>query len=83
MLGVVKLIANPDLDKYNYYKYFLLSDGSGFGKNVTIFGADWVHLCMFIIEKKILILGKSSTQRLNDTTLTSGSEYPIDFSKQQ
>ena len=83
MLGVVKLIANPDLDNYNYYKYFFWSDGSGFGKNVTIFGAYWVHLCMFIIEKNIIILGKGSTQRLNDTALTSEFEYSIDFSEQQ
>ena len=28
-------------------------------------------------KKNILILGKGSTQRLNDTTLTSEAEYPL------
>ena len=47
--GAVKLTKNADFDKYNYsgcgigfdaHASFLLCDGSGFGKNVIIFGAD-------------------------------------------
>ena len=47
--GTVKLTKNVDRGKYSYSGYdnrfderrsFSLSDGSGFGKNVTILGAD-------------------------------------------
>ena len=31
---------------------FSLSDGSGFGKNITEFGAEMILLCMLRIEKK-------------------------------
>ena len=38
---------------------------------------------MLIIQKKnILILGKVSTQGLDDTTLAEEKEYAINFSKQ-
>ena len=49
LFDAVKLSKNPDLDKYSYFGYsigfnvrgsFSLSNGSGFGKNVIIFGAD-------------------------------------------
>ena len=49
LFGAVKLNENADPDKYSYSEYsigfdarggFSLSDGSAFGKNVTIFGAD-------------------------------------------
>ena len=48
LFGAVKLTKNTDTDKYPYLGYcvgfdgrglFLLSGGSGFGKNVIIFGA--------------------------------------------
>ena len=37
----------------------------------------WAHLCMLIIKKDMLILGKGSTQGLVDTTLTAEAEYPF------
>ena len=46
---VVRLTKNADFDKFKYFGYgvgfdargsFALSDGSEFGKNVIIFGAD-------------------------------------------
>ena len=49
MFGAVKLTKNTNFDKYNYSGYnigldahrcFLLSDVSGFGKNLIIFSAD-------------------------------------------
>ena len=49
----------------------MLSDGSGFGKNVIIFDVD------------IPNLRKGSTQRLDDTTMTAEKEYAINFSEQQ
>ena len=43
----------------------------------------WVNLYMLIIQKKnILILGKVSTQGLDDTTLAEEKGYAINFSKQ-
>ena len=49
---------------------FLLSDGSGFGKNV-IFDADLSSFLHIDNEKKdILILGKGPTHGLEDTALT-------------
>ena len=48
LFRAVKLTKNAAFDKYKYSGYstgfdthvsFLLSDGSGFGKNVIIFGA--------------------------------------------
>ena len=49
LFGAVKLTTNTDPDRYKYSGYgigfdaggsFSLSDGSGFDKNVIIFGAD-------------------------------------------
>ena len=49
LFGSAKLTKNADSDKYLYYVYgigfdacrsFLLTDGTGFSKNVIIFGAD-------------------------------------------
>ena len=49
LFGAVNLTKNFDLDKYKYSGYgigfdagtsFSLSDGSGFGQNVIIFGTD-------------------------------------------
>ena len=63
---------------------FLLSDGSGFGKNTIIFGADMSSSELVDnIKKDILILGKSPTQVLDDTALTPDREYDISFSEQQ
>ena len=35
------------------------------------------------MRKKVLDLGKSPTERLNDTTLIAEAEYSINFSKSQ
>ena len=58
---------------------FLLSDGSGFGKNV-IFDADLSSFLHIDNEKKdILILGKGPTHGLEDTALTEEKECSINF----
>ena len=50
------------------------------GKNVIIFGVD-MSLSAHIDNKgkDILIIG--TTQKLNDTKLTAGAQYSINFSK--
>ena len=75
MFGGVKLGKNIDPDKYVYSSYgigfnscsnFPLPDGF-VGKNLIIFGVDMgssVHI--YNKTKDILILGKGSTQRLDD-----------------
>ena len=52
------------------------------GKKVIIFGVDMsssVHIDNK--EKDILILGKGSTQGLDDSMLTAEAQYPINFSR--
>ena len=53
LFGAVKLTKNADPDKYKYSSYGIefdasgkvsLSDGSGFGENVIIFGVDMSSL---------------------------------------
>ena len=79
-----------DLDKYGYSGYdigfdssieFSLFDGS-VGKNIIIFGVD-MSSSVHINNKRnyILILGKSPTQRLDDTTLTTEAIYSLYFSR--
>ena len=59
-----------------------MSDCSGFGKNVIIFGGDSSSSTHIDNRKKdILILGKDSTQGLEDTILTAKPEYFINFSE--
>ena len=61
-----------------------MSDGGGFCKNVLIFGAGMSSSVHIDIKKKdILILGKSLTQGLDDTTLTAEKGYSINFTEQQ
>ena len=64
LFRVVKLTKNVDIDKYSCSGYgvsfdvcetFSLSNGR-IGKNI-IFVA-WAHLCMLIIKKDMIILGK-------------------------
>ena len=43
----------------------------------------WIHLCMLMIEKKILILCKSPIQGLGDTKSTAEKEHAINFYEQQ
>ena len=58
LFGAVKLTKNTDLDKYKYFGYgigfdargrYSLSDGSGFGENVIIFGDDMSSLVQQIV----------------------------------
>ena len=84
----VKLTKNADLDKYKYTGYgigfdshseFSLPDGN-YGKNVIFFGAD-MSSSMHVHNKgkDVLILGEGPTQRLDATTLTAETKYPINF----
>ena len=85
--GATKLTKNADFGKHKYSGYgigfdargsYSLSDGSGFGKNVIIFGTDKsssVHIDNKM--KDILILGKVPTDALNATTLTEKKECSI------
>ena len=58
-----------------------LSDGSGFGKNVIIFGADRSSFVDVDNKNKdILILGRGATQGLDSTTLTAEKQCVINFS---
>ena len=41
----------------------------------------WTHLCILIIKRNILILGKVQTHRLDNTTLTAETEYSINFTE--
>ena len=84
LFGTVKLTTNADLDKCEYSGYgtvvdasrsFSLSDGIGFGKKVTIFGANMssaMHIDNTI--KDIMIYCKSSTQVIDDIILTTEKE---------
>ena len=85
------MTKNAGSDKYKYSENgtgfdslgsFASSDGSGFGKNVTIFGADMsssIHIANK--NKSILILGKSPADGLDDTTFAAKKGYSINFTK--
>ena len=62
---------------------FSLSDGSRFGKNLAIFGAD-INSSGHIANKKkdILIFGKDPTDGLDNNMLTSEKEYSRNFIEQ-
>ena len=68
---------------FNARGTFSLSDGSGIGKNVIIFGDDISSLMHFNDKRKdILILAKGSPDGLDDTTLAAKKEYLINFTEQ-
>ena len=85
------MIKNADTDKYFYFGYgvrfdtrkrFSLLDGSGFCKNIMIFGVDnsfFVHTDYR--KKDILTPDKGPTNGLNDTKLTAEVEYSINFTE--
>ena len=87
------MTKNANVGKYSYSGYgigfdtpglFSMSNNSGIGKNLMIFGTEMsssVHI--YNKRKYILILGKDPTDGLDDTTLTAEAEYFINFSKQQ
>ena len=91
LFGAVKLAINPDPDKYKYSGYgigfdlrseFSLLDGR-MGKNAIIFGVDMSsYLHIDNRKKDILILVKSSTKRLDDTTLIAEAQYQLIFQDQ-
>ena len=92
MFGTVNLIKNADLDMYSYSGYglgfnaretLLLSDGSGFGKNLIKFGADMSSSMHTGNKKHTLVFRKGPTDGLGDTTLTTEKEYSINFTEQQ
>ena len=60
-----------------------MSDSSGSGRNVIIFGVDMSSSAHADNKKKdILILGKGPMQILDDTTFTAEKEYAITFTEQ-
>ena len=87
------LTKNANIGKYSYFGYdigfdtpglFSMSNNSGIGKNVIIFGTEMsssVHI--YNKRKCILILGKDPTDGLDDAILTAEAQYFINFSKQQ
>ena len=90
IFGGVKLAKYTDLDKYVYSGYgiefnsrseFSLPGGS-VGKNVIMSGVD-MSSSVHIDDKgkDILIIGKGTTQRLDDTMLTTEAQYTINFSR--
>ena len=89
MFGTVKLVRNVGIDKYKYSGCGILFDRSRtllvdnrFGKNIIIFGVDMG--CSAHVnnkEKDILILCEGPTQRLDDTTITSGKTHSINFTE--
>ena len=91
LFGAVKLTKNADPDRCRYSGYgigfdtrgsFSFSDSTGFGRNGIIVGADMSSSAHVDNKKKsTLILDKSSTQGLDDTTLTAEKEYTINFTE--
>ena len=86
----LKLTKNADPDEHKYSGYgigfdsrseFSLPDES-YGKNVIIFGV-YMSSTVHVDNKRkvILILGKGSTQGLDNTKLTAEAKYLIKFTK--
>ena len=74
MFGAAKSTKNADIDKYQHSRYgmdligsFSLSDDSGFGKHVVIFGAD-MNSSVHVDNKKkdTLILAKGPADASDD-----------------
>ena len=69
---------------FNAGRRFSLSDGNGFGKNKIMFGADMSSYGHVDNRKKdLLIIGKDSTQRLDNIKLNAENEYAKTFSEKQ
>ena len=86
--GAVKLTKNSDIDKYRYSGYGIGFDSrgnfshpsGGTGVKVIGFGVDMgssIHSTNR--AKSILILGRSLTQGLEDTTLYAEKIYSVNF----
>ena len=59
---------------------FLLSDGSWFSKNATMFGED---ISLFVHVNNKDKDGKSPTQELDNTKLSAEKKYTVNFSEHQ
>ena len=87
LFGAVKLTKNIEPDKCFYSGFdarrgFVLSDGSGFGQNEIIFGADMSQSLHIDNKKKgILILAKGLIDPLDDTTFNIEKEYSINLTE--
>ena len=83
MFGSVKLIKNPDIDKYKYSGYGIgfdrkgeFSFGNGFGQNVIIFGGDMSSSIHSTNKtKNILVLGKDFVEGLDNTAIYAEKLY--------
>ena len=90
LFGAVKLTKNADINKYGYYGYgiefgrhgsFSFS-GTGFGRNVIIFGVDMSSSTKTDNRKKyILIIRKGPKQGL-EHTVSAEKTYSINFTEQ-
>ena len=89
LFGAVALTQNADIDRHKYSVYGVGFDrhisfsfpGTGFGRNVIIFGVDMSSSMKIDNRKKdILILGKGPTQGL-EHTLTAENMYSINFTE--
>ena len=78
--------------RWNTYNILVMVSDSNRVQNFLYRTVAWVkmslflelmsdHLCILIIKKDTLILGKGLKQGLNDTVLTAESEYSINFSR--
>ena len=79
MFGTVKLTKNDDPNENKYSSYGIGSDGS-MGKNVIISWTDMgssAHIDNK--EKDIWLLGKGTTQGLDETTLSAEPQYSYTF----
>ena len=87
LFGAVKLVKNADINKHKYSGYGVgfdrggtFSVANGFGNNAVIFGVDMsASIHVGNKQKDNLILGKSTTQVLDDTILTAEKKYSISF----
>ena len=88
MFGSVKLIKNPDINKYKYSGCGIgfdrkgeFSFGNGIGQNIIFFGADMSSSVHANNKKNILVLGKDFVQGLDNTTIYAEKSYSINFTK--
>ena len=90
LFGAIELVKNADIDKYKYSGYSIGFDvkgtfgfpAIGFGRNVTIFGADMDSSVHIDNKKKdLLIFGKGTTIGLDDATLAAEKMYLINFTE--
>ena len=92
LLGAVRLTKNSDIDKYEYAGYGIGFDSRGIfshpsggtGVNVIVFGVDMSSSIRSTNRpKSILILGRSLTQGLEDTTLDAEKMYFVSLTATQ